>query len=139
MARPAQDITDTELAVLQILWDRGPATIRTITDELYPEGGAAHYATVQKLLERLEAKECVARDRATSVHVFSATLGRDELVGRRLQTLAEKLCGGSWTPLVTHLVQNRKLTSQERQALRTFLEELDSPKGRSARRPKEGR
>lgn len=138
MARPAQDITDTELAVLQVLWDRGPATIRTITDELYPDGGAAHYATVQKLLERLEGKECVERDRATAVHVFSATLGRDELVGRRLQSLAEKLCGGSWTPLVTHLVQNRKLTSHERQALRSFIEELDSPRSKS-RRAKEGR
>lgn len=138
MARPAQDITDAELAVLQVLWDRGPATIRTITDVLYPDGGAAHYATVQKLLERLEGKECVSRDRATAVHVFSATLGRDELVGRRLQTLAEKLCGGSWTPLVTHLVQNRKLTTHERQTLRAFIEELDTPK-KASRRAKEGR
>src|SRR6266849_6265789 len=52
MARTPQDVTDTELSILQALWDRQPATIRQLTDRLYPGGGAAHYATVQKLLDR---------------------------------------------------------------------------------------
>ncbi|MBV8312119.1 MAG: BlaI/MecI/CopY family transcriptional regulator, partial [Planctomycetaceae bacterium] len=63
MGRPARDITEAELAVLRILWDRGMATIRQLTDVLYPGGGAAQYATVQKLLDRMEAKEFVRRDR----------------------------------------------------------------------------
>ena len=74
MARTPQDITDAELAVLQVLWEHGPQPIRRITDILYPEGRAAQYATVQKLLERLEAKECVERDRTSTVHVFSAAI-----------------------------------------------------------------
>jgi predicted transcriptional regulator len=128
MARTPQDITDTELAVLQVLWDRGAATIRQIAEVLYPDGKVAHYATVQKLLERLEDKSCVRRDRTSAVHVFSAAVDRDELVGRRLQSVAEKLCGGSWTPLLTHLVQHRKLTREERQALRDLVEEGDRPR-----------
>ena len=63
MGRPARDITESELAVLRILWDRGLATIRQVTEVLYPEGGAAQYATVQKLLDRMEAKAFVRRDR----------------------------------------------------------------------------
>jgi BlaI family transcriptional regulator, penicillinase repressor len=125
MARTPQDITDAELAVLQVLWDEGPCNIRKITELLYPDGRAAHYATVQKLLERLEAKECVRRDRGGVVHCFTAAIDRDELIGRRLQSVAEKLCGGSWTPLLTHLVQNQKLSAQDRQALRGLIEELD--------------
>src|SRR5947207_9525475 len=109
MARTPQDVTDKELEVLQALWERGPATIRRITEVLYPEGRTAQYATVQKLLERLEGKECVARDRSGSVNIYKATIDRDDLVGRRLQAVAEKLCGGSWTPLLTHLMQLRKL------------------------------
>jgi BlaI family transcriptional regulator, penicillinase repressor len=124
MARTPQDITDAELAVLQVLWDEGPCNIRKITGELYPDGRAAHYATVQKLLERLEAKECVRRDRGGAVHSFTAMIDRDELIGRRLQSVAEKLCGGSWTPLLTHLVQNQKLSAKDRQALRNLIEEL---------------
>ena len=125
MARTPQDITDAELAVLEVLWEEGPATIRRITDVLYPQGGAAHYATVQKLLDRLRGKDCVRRDRALAVHRFEAALVRSELVGRRLQTVAEKLCGGSWTPLLTHLVQAKKLGSADRKALRALIDELD--------------
>jgi predicted transcriptional regulator len=134
MARTPQDITDAELAVLEVLWQEGPATIRTITDVLYPKGGASHYATVQKLLERLEGKDCVRRDRKSPVHVFAPRIDRDELVGRRLQTLAEKLCGGSWTPLLTHLVQAGKLSSKDRQALRTLIAELEQDEKGKERR-----
>src|SRR5690348_5906653 len=104
MAKPAQDVTDAELAELQALWDRGAATIRQLTEGIYPRGGASAYATVQKLLERLESKRCVRRQRGQSVHVFRAAIDREELIGRRLQAMAEKLCGGSLTPLLTHLV-----------------------------------
>jgi BlaI family transcriptional regulator, penicillinase repressor len=137
MARTPQDVTDAELAVLQVLWEQGPCTIRQLTDRLYPEGRAAQYATVQKLLERLEDKGCVQRDRGTAVHVFAAALERGELIGRRLQSVAEKLCGGSLTPLLTHLVQSQKLSAAERQELRDLIDELDRPpkgKGRGERR-----
>lgn len=128
MARTAQDITDAELAVLQVLWDQGPATIRQLTDVLYPEGEAAHYATVQKLLDRLEAKDCVSRERRAAIHVFAAAVDREELIGRRLRSVAEKLCGGSLTPLLTHLVRTSRLSAKDRQELRALVEELDRKK-----------
>jgi predicted transcriptional regulator len=124
------DVTDAELAVLQALWDDGPATIRRLTDLLYPEGTDAHYATVQKLLERLEGKGHVTRDRSTHAHRFSARTDRDTLVGRRLRAMAEKLTGGLMGPLLTHLVRAEALTPQERQDLRNLIDELDR-KGKS--------
>jgi len=126
MARTPQDVTDAELAVLQALWDGGPAPIRRLTDALYPQGGVAQYATVQKLLERLEAKGYVRRDRSASVHVFAAAVGRDELIGRRLRSLADKLCGGSLTPLLSHLLQSGPLSAEERRSLRELIDELDT-------------
>ena len=120
------DVTDAELAVLQELWERGSATIRQLADALYPGGSAAQYATVQKLLERLEAKGYVRRDRSASVHVFAAAVGRDELIGRRLRDVAEKLCGGSLTPLLTHLMRTRRLSARERQELRALIDGLDT-------------
>lgn len=137
MARTPQDVTDAELAVLQVLWEQGPLPIRRLVEVLYPGGKTAQYATVQKLLERLEGKGCVARDRADAVHVFAAAIDRDELVGRRLRQVAEKLCGGSWTPLLTHLVQTEQLSAKERQALRQLVDDLDAPKSRKDRRGKE--
>lgn len=125
MARTPQDVTDAELAVLQVLWDQGPTTIRHLTDYLYPGGGTAQYGTVQKLLERLADKHFVARRRSGPAHVFTAAIARDELIGRRLQDMAEKLCGGSLTPLLTHLVRAQRLSEREREELRHLIDELD--------------
>jgi predicted transcriptional regulator len=124
----APDVTDAELAVLQALWEHGEATIRQLTDALYPGGGEAHYATVQKLLERLEAKGHVGRDRTPHAHRFRAHTNRDTLVGRRLRAMAEKLCGGLMSPLLTHLVRAEALSAHERQELRNLIDELDRKK-----------
>jgi BlaI family penicillinase repressor len=126
MGRPAQDITESELGVLRILWEQGTATIRQLTDILYPGGGAALYATVQKLLDRMEAKGYVHRDRSLYVHVFAAGLDRDELIGRRLRSLVETLCDGSLTPLLTHLARAKDLTAEDRMALRAIIDEAES-------------
>ena len=72
---------------------------------------------MQKLLERLEAKGYVHRDRRRPVHVFAAAIDRDALIGRRLRDMAEKLCGGSLTPLLTHLVRAKRLTAAERRGV----------------------
>ena len=118
------EVTDAELAVLQTLWGQGTATIRQLTDVLYPQGTAGQYSTVQKLLERLEAKGCIHRDRTSWPHRFKATVDREVLIGWRLRTTAEKLCGGSLTPLLLHLLQADQFSPEERQELRTFLDQL---------------
>ena len=125
MARTPQDVTDAELAVIEVLWQRGSATIRQITDQLYSSGGSSQYATVQKLLERLEGKRFIRRERGLGAHSFAAVVDREQLIGRRLQATAEKLCGGSLTPLLMHLVRARKLSARQRQELRQLIDDLD--------------
>jgi BlaI family penicillinase repressor len=125
MDRIVRDVTDAELAILQVLWEQGSATIRQIADLLYPGGTDAQYATVQKLLERLEEKKHVVRDRSAHAHRFSACTDRDALVGRRLREMAEKLCGGMMAPLLTHLVRAEALTAKERQELRALIDALE--------------
>jgi predicted transcriptional regulator len=130
MARTPRDVTDTELAILQVLWDRGHATRRQITDVLYPGGGPAQYTTVQKLLERLQAKGYVARVRQDDVLFFTATLDREQLISRRLLDVADKLCGGSLTPLLMNLVRAKPLSAGELDELRQLLDELRPPRPR---------
>ena len=134
MARTPQDVTETELAILQRLWEQGAATIRQLTDAVYPGGGTPKYATVQKLLERLEEDGHVARDRRGTAHTFTAAIARDELIGRRLEDVAEKLCGGSLTPLLTHLVRTKRLSAHERQELRALIDELEKENKKDKRR-----
>jgi predicted transcriptional regulator len=134
MARQAVDVTDTQLAMLQVLWERGEGTRRDVTDALYPGGGQAHYATVQKLLERLEERGCVRHVRRGGVLVYTATVGRDELISRRLRDVANKLCGGAVTPLVMTLVRSQPLSTQELRELTEFLDEQKRRRGRPRER-----
>src|SRR5262245_25412139 len=124
MARAPQDVTDAELAILQVLWNQGPASVRQLMDVLYPKGGPSQFATVQKLLERLAAKGCVDRERSGGVHIYRPLVGREELAGRWLEAMADKLGGDSLTPLLTHLLSSQRLSTAELKELRAFVDQL---------------
>ena len=119
------DVTEAELAVLQVLWEMGLATIREIRAELYPDGGTSEYATVQKLLERLESKNFVTRSRRNIPHTFKAKIDRAALVGRRIDELTATLCDGSMAPILSHLVRKKRVSKRDREALRRLIDELD--------------
>lgn len=128
MTRKYRDVTQAEQAVLEALWAMGMATIRQLTDELYPNGTASNFSSVQKLLERLETKRFVKRKRSGSVYVFLALVDREELIGRRLNAVAESLCDGSLTPLLEHLVEAHKLTPDDRKSLQEMIDHWDQKK-----------
>ena len=123
--RPTIDVTDAELAVLEQLWQAPAATIRELTDRLYPNGTVAHYATVQKLLERLGAKKLILRDAGEIPHRFAAAVDREEFIGRRMRAMADELCGGSLAPLLTNLVRSQPLKQKEIDELRQLIDQLD--------------
>jgi predicted transcriptional regulator len=125
MARKAKDITDAELAIMQVLWESEPCTVRQLTEELYDKSGSSQNATVQKLLDRLEQKVCVERDRSTWPHTYTSSVDRSDIISRQLQDTADKLCDGSLAPLLTHLVKGEGLSSKDRKSLRGLLDELD--------------
>ena len=124
MARTPRDVTDAELAVLQLLWERGPATRRQLTDFLYRGGGPAQYGTVQKLLERLEQKGFVRRVQEAGALTFTAAISREQLISRSLQDVAAKLCDGSLTPLLMNLVRAQPLSPRELAELQALIDDL---------------
>jgi predicted transcriptional regulator len=135
MGRILPNVTDAEWSVLQMLWDRGSATVRQLTEVLYPKGGPSEYATVHKLLERLEAKGYVGRARSAGVYVFRAVIDRDEVIGHQLEVLVEKMCGGSLQSLLTNLIRVKRLKAGELQELLDLVDTLDA---RSSSKKKRG-
>jgi BlaI family transcriptional regulator, penicillinase repressor len=125
MRRAGREITETELSLLNELWQRPSATVRELTEVLYGNTPAALLATVQKLLDRMEAKGVVARDRTRWPHHYSSALKREDLVDNRLQAAADQLFDGDLAPLLSHLVRSQKLTPKDRENLRKVLDELD--------------
>jgi predicted transcriptional regulator len=128
MGRNLPHITDAELAVLQLLWERGTSPVRPIADTLYPGGGPSEYATVHRLLERLEEKGYVRRDKAEGLYVFRAALDREAVLGQQLETLVERMCGGSLQPLLSTLVKSKRLTAEELRELLEMVEKEPRPK-----------
>ncbi len=117
-------VTETELSILQVMWDRGVATSRDITEVLYEEATDPKVASVQKLLERLESKGCIERDRSERAHRFRPLVSHEEFLMYRLQSLADRLCGGSIAPLMSSLLQSKGISKKEQKELRELIDQL---------------
>jgi predicted transcriptional regulator len=133
--KPRPDVTDTELSILEVLWAAGkPVAIAVIVEALYSERSISAHATVQSLLGRLEAKGCVVRRRDGRAHLYRAAVAREEVIDHQLRSLAERLCEGSLTPLLTLLVQASQLSEADRAELRGMLDALGGTKKKANRR-----
>lgn len=130
MARRRALATDAEWGVLEQLWEQGPAPVRRLAETLYPGGGASEYATVHRFLERLEAKGYVRRERMGGVYLFRPAIERDAVIGEQLETLMDKMGGGSLQPLLTHLVRARRVSRAELRELLELVDRLDAGRRR---------
>lgn len=116
-------LANAELAVMELLWKQERQTARQLREQLYPGTTTAQHGTVQRLLQRLEEKGYVERDRESPVHRFSAAISRQAYAGGQLESLADKLTDGSIAPLITHLLEAKKLSRAEIRRLRQVLDE----------------
>jgi BlaI family transcriptional regulator, penicillinase repressor len=122
VARRPQTVTDAELAVLKILWQRGPLTAKAITAAIYPDGAESEFASVHSFLQRLERKRLVDRDRSSFVHSFSAAVSQADVAGQELEMLAARLGKGSIAPLIMQLVEQKRLSAREAAEIRKLLD-----------------
>jgi BlaI family penicillinase repressor len=119
--KPA-DVTETELAILEVIWDRDVCEIREIVEAIYPEHTQARHTTVKSLLERLAEKGYVESDTRRFAHKFSATISREQYVGQQLQKLADSHFDGAFAPMLLALVDRVKLSRKQRDAIRKLIE-----------------
>lgn len=125
MPRQTKDVTETEFAILNVLWDRGPTTVRRIVETVYQKHTHSLHASVKSLLERLAEKKFVVCQQREGVHFFSTTVKREAFVAQQLQLLADSNFSGSLTPLLNTLVDNIKLSRRDREAIRRIIEKID--------------
>jgi predicted transcriptional regulator len=125
VAERRPSISDTELDVLKVLWERPGGTVREIQTALRPLGRQWAYTTVQTLLHRLEEKKYVDCDRAGAAHTFRAALSREQLLQQRLTDLSDQLCEGAASPLVLALVEGARFTPAEIEQFRQLLDQLE--------------
>ena len=118
-------LPNAELAVMNLLWQNDRLTARQIQEQLYPDAKKSQHGTVQKLLQRLEDKGYVKRDRSLAVHFFSAAISRQTYAASQLESLAAKLTAGSFAPLITHLIEEKKISRDEIDRIRAILDKQE--------------
>ena len=122
------NVSDSELAVLKALWDRGPGTVRDVLASLSGRRQRWAYTTVLTLLQRLREKRMVSCDTEGVAHVYEAALTRDGMVQDRLAELADRFCDGETSSLVRALVGQHRFSRDEIAGFRDLLEQLDKKK-----------
>ena len=127
---PAPRPTDAELAILRILWDRGPSTVRQVHDILGLERQAA-YTTALKLLQIMTEKGLVERDERDRTHIYRTRLSEETTQRQLVRDLADRAFGGSASKLVMQALATKRASADE---LRDIRKAIDG-----ARNEKEGR
>jgi BlaI family penicillinase repressor len=124
---PLPKLTKLELQIMEILWSKGPSSIREI-QEIFPKraGGSPPpaYTTVQTIVYRLEWKKAVRRTKKIgNAHIFEAAISRHSVQHRMIDELLG-FFGGRALPIVAHLIDSGKLTPDEVRQARKALRDL---------------
>lgn len=114
--------TDSETAILQVLWARGPSTVREVHEGL--DRSDVGYTTVLKLMQIMLAKGLLARDESQRSHVYSAAVAREASEARVLGDLRRRLFGGSTSQLVLRALSESPASKDELLAIKATLDEL---------------
>ena len=113
--------TDAELEILQVLWDRGPCTVRQVQQRL-PDRG---YTTVLKLLQIMTDKRLVVCDSSQRTHVFRARWAQQQTQRQLVQDLIARAFGGAADALVVQALRARQISTEEVAEVRRILDELE--------------
>jgi predicted transcriptional regulator len=111
--------TDAELAILRVLWTRGPSTVREVAGAMGREGA---YTTVLKLLQIMTDKGLVRRDESARTHVYEATASADQTQQQLVTDLVNKVFEGSAAKLVMHALATGKASAAELAEIRKLLD-----------------
>ncbi len=123
---PVHKPTDAELKILQVLWDRGPSTVREVFDTL-PDNESG-YTTVLKLMQIMYEKDLVTRDASQRSHIYKAKQKAEQTQRSLVKDLATRAFGGATNKLVMQALRAKKVSSEELAEIRELLEELEGKK-----------
>ena len=115
---PTRKPTDAELAILRVLWSRGPSTVRQVAAAMDREGG---YTTVLKLLQIMAEKGLVTRDESARTHIYAPAYTEDQTQRQLVMDLVERAFDGSAAKLVLQALASKKATPEELDEIRKLL------------------
>jgi predicted transcriptional regulator len=120
-----QEPTKAELAVLQVLWQQGPSTVRFVHDALNEGKEAAQYTTTLKLMQLMTEKGMLSRDESSMKHIYHAALEEGGTKGQLLNRVIDTLYHGSVGNMMVALLGNEKTSAKDLEQLRELLDKME--------------
>ena len=124
--------TDAELAILRVLWTRGPSTVRQVHESLVKERPSA-YTTALKMLQIMTEKGLVERDESDRTHIYRARLSEEDTQKQLVGDLLDRAFGGSASKLVMQALATTRATPDELREIRQLIERRSRTEGRNDR------
>ncbi len=125
MARPkTAGPTERELEILQVLWERGPSTVRDVFEVLDQKSKTAYNSVLTIMLTMLE-KGYATRDASEKSHVYRATYSKDQIEEKLVATFMDGVFGGSAIRLVTRALSVKGASREESVKIQELLREME--------------
>lgn len=117
--------TESELQILQVLWDKGPSTVRTVNEQInkVKETG---YTTTLKLMQIMVDKGLVSRDTSSRTHVYDVLIDEKHTRSNLLSEFLNNTFKGSAMSLVMQTLGNYKASKEELQAIKDLINKLEN-------------
>ena len=128
LTSPSNPSTDSELAILRVLWDRGPSTVRAVHDALV-DARETGYTTTLKLMQIMADKGLVTRDATERTHVYTARLTQDQTQRQLVADLVQRAFGGSAAALLQQALSAQPASPDELKKIKKLI--ADYKKGSS--------
>lgn len=125
MEEKREELTDAELSVMEVLWDRpNGETVRDLVLAIYGRHEHSLHGGVKSFLDRLMEKGYVRVDKSEFAHRFFAVVSREETVGSQLMQIAESYFGGALTPMLLTLIKKAKLKPKDRAEIERLIRHI---------------
>ena len=115
--------TDSELEILQVLWNRGECTVRDVHEELLKTKEAG-YTTTLKLMQIMHEKGLVERDATSKTHIYKAIVTQEQAPQTALDKILSTVFKGSTSDLVIQALGNHRASSDEIDAIKKYLQQF---------------
>ena len=116
--------TASELEILNILWSKGPSTVREV-HEVLEQSKDAGYTTTLKLMQIMHEKYLLLRDESSKSHVYKANVSREKMQGQLVRGMIDTMFNGSASQLVMQALGNHKADEKELREIKEYLEEME--------------
>lgn len=117
--------SEGELGILQVLWEKGPASVRDVHEALEKDGG---YTTTLKLMQIMLEKGLLRRDAGSRVHIYEAAVRQDQVQRQAISRMIDTVFKGSAMSLVMQALGSQKTSADELDQIRKYLDEMSARK-----------